>query len=356
MFTLNNPRMDPTALLQSWKSSNIRYAIFQVEMGKNGVRHYQGYIELAHSKRFDLVKKLVPGAHIERRRGTQAQARDYSRKEETRVSGPYEYGVFTEQKPGSRNDLQDAVDSLADHRDLTALATEHPSTFVKYHRGFQRYLEVTAGGRTSAPEVFLFYGATGTGKTRDAMSTNPDYFRKHPDTRWFDGYTGQQCLLLDDFGGASSKMSLNYVLQLLDRYPFSVEVKGGHTNLLSTTIIVTTNVHPYLWYDYSKRKTQFAALCRRFTAVYYFTDEPEPMKVDKDYFFNEYSEDCNEEQYIRIAALPTPDQFQEMDTSDSTFENSYDSDLEDPEPKRKRPRFIRSKNFVDLSVIIPNTQ
>ncbi len=285
-FTINNPTMDPAALLERFSGGNVKYGIFQTEYPKGGTKHYQGYIELAHSIRFKTVEKLLGGhAHIERRLGSASQARDYCRKDEDRLDGPYEHGVFTERKPGNRSDLHDAVAELAIHRDLSTLADNRGATFIRYHRGFAKYLEVTAGKRIRPPQVSLYFGPTGTGKTRKAYGDNTELFRKHPDTRWFDGLGEEDTVLLDDFNGATSKMSLNYILQLLDRYPFTVEVKGGHKNLLATNIIVTTNNHPYTWYDYSTREENYRALARRFHRVIYFGEDRPAFELDKDKFF-----------------------------------------------------------------------
>jgi len=279
--------MEPTAFLQKLSHKSVKYAIFQKESGETGTIHYQGYLELAANYRFTFVKNLIgDNAHLERRRGTAEQARSYCSKTESRLDGPYEYGIFTHKQPGRRSDLQDAITDLAEHRSLNTLAINHGATFVRYNRGFSRYLQVTAKRRTQAPTISLYFGDTGTGKTRKVIEENPDYFRKHPDNKWFDGYNEHDVLLLDDFGGASSKMSLNYVLQLLDRYPFTIEIKGNFVELLATKIFITTNSHPNQWYDYSKRLTQYKALARRIHHVWVF-DADGAFRVEHAKFFGD---------------------------------------------------------------------
>jgi len=286
VWTLNHPRVEPATILQRCKDDgNTKYCIFQSEKGTEGTAHYQGYIEFSNPRAMSSVKRLVgKRTHVEVRRGNAKQAREYCRKNDTRVAGPWEYGEFTEPRPGNRTDIHDAITTLARTRSLRDVAVEHGSSFIKYHRGFSRYLQVTSSRRSEAPKVSLYFGPTGTGKTRKAIEENESYFRKHPDTKWFDGYTGQKVLLLDDFSGASSKMSLNYLLQLIDRYPMDVEVKGGYESLQATTIIITTNNHPNLWYEYKTRQGQYLALARRFHHVWVF-DEKEGFRVDRDKFF-----------------------------------------------------------------------
>ncbi len=97
-ITVNNPTED----FFIWNEdedggiSDLRYAIYQRERGESGTEHIQGYLEFNKPKRLTWLKG-VPGlasAHCEPRRGTREQAADYCRKEETRISGPIEFGDF----------------------------------------------------------------------------------------------------------------------------------------------------------------------------------------------------------------------------------------------------------------------
>jgi len=171
--------------------------------------------------------------------------------------------------------------------------------------------------RGEPPQVYLLYGPPGCGKTRlvnDKYPIGGPCFKKAPDTKWFDGYDGQEVLLLDDFAGAASKMSLNYVLQLLDRYEMTVEVKGDSVPLLAKKIFITTNIHPSLWFKWENRKIQYEALSRRIHHVIGFAANYVPFLLYKAPFFgvleeqqfNDYSSsNCvwREERSI----LPMPD-------------------------------------------------
>jgi len=143
--------------------------------------------------------------------------------------------------------------------------------------------------RGAAPTVFLLFGEPGCGKTRlvnDKYPIGDACFKKAPDTRWFDGYDAHDVLLLDDFSGAASKMSLNYVLQLLDRYEMAVEVKGDTVPLLATKIFITTNNHPSTWFKWENRVVQYKALARRIHHVIGFTGIG-PFLYNKALFFGE---------------------------------------------------------------------
>lgn len=131
VFTLNNPTSDELPL-----HPKERYVIYQRERGENGTPHLQGYIELTTNSKLGGMKKWLPGAHFELRRGTRDQARAYCRKEETAEAGPWERGDFDQGGQGKRNDLADAVNALKEGG-MRQVAEEHPTAFVKFSRGLR---------------------------------------------------------------------------------------------------------------------------------------------------------------------------------------------------------------------------
>ncbi len=316
-FTANNPRKyfdSPEAFMTSLVKNcghRLRYAVFQEEKGESN-SHYQGYIEFHQMIRMKWLSTALGGhCHIEPRRGNRDQARDYCMKTDTRVRGPWEHGEF-KLSPGKRSDLLEVSDMVQAGCKIAEISREFPVQFIKYHRGISKLISLNIEVRMVAPTIILCFGKTGTGKTKWAYDSYPKLYRKPCDTRWFDTYADQKCLLLDDFGGASSKMSLNYVLQLLDRYPIQVEVKGDYVGLQATTIVLTTNLHPATWYDYSKREEQFNALARRFHKVLWFHTFGEPPKaVSVQTFFKEWWEGCSDDVYLI-------EETQELKTESST--------------------------------------
>lgn len=318
LFTLNNPTLFESATyLQSRlkKHKDFRYAIFQKEMGKNGTPHYQGYIEFSKPVRFAALKKLLSRAHWEARRGTRNEARDYCRKLETKVGSTIEIGIWNANGAGNRSDLQAVVDLVAGGSDLRTVVTNCPTLFIKYHRGIEKLFQYYKPPRSGAIRVILYYGPSRTGKTYDCYSKwGTSMFRKNCTSKWFDRYSGEEVLLLDDFGCSKQKLQVELLLTILDQYsPLHLEVKTGTIEMLANTIVVTTNLHPKLWYP-GIHDESYLALGERFSEIYWYKSRGERFQLNKALFLNGWTEGCDMTRYILIPNTP-------MDTNESESES-----------------------------------
>jgi len=97
VFTLNNP--SPKQMEDVLNSDQIRYIAYQLEMSNTETRHLQGYVEFNEPMSFVEALELFSGGnfHLERRRGTREQARDYCMKEKSRIRGPWVQGEWFEE-------------------------------------------------------------------------------------------------------------------------------------------------------------------------------------------------------------------------------------------------------------------
>lgn len=138
-FTVNNPEGDCPLTAGE---GHVRYAVWQLERGERGTYHWQGYAEFDRPVRLAHLKGLLPTAHWERRRGSPDEARNYAMKEDSRQAGPWETGTFGGEQ-GKRTDLALACETLK-AGGLKRVAEEHPTTFVKFHRGFQALADITS--------------------------------------------------------------------------------------------------------------------------------------------------------------------------------------------------------------------
>lgn len=268
VFTWNNPTFDgPAFLLHLRAALPCRYIIFQLEEGEEHTPHFQGYVELSKQTRFNTVADAFDGgkAHLEARKGTPREAQVYASKEETRVDGPWEYGQISKQ--GARTDLADAVASLRTGG-ISAVVEQHPEQYVKFGNGLSRlHTHLTKYVRRDPPTVTLLFGAPDSGKSHMVWDREPQLVQFGKDLQWFDNYAGEEAVLFDEFAGEGT---LKFLLQLLDRYPLQLPIKGSHVTCQFKRIYITSNYHPRDWYDWTNREQQYPALVRRFTNVYWW--------------------------------------------------------------------------------------
>jgi len=266
-FTLNNyscEQPDILANLFARDEADIAYICWGREVGAEGTPHLQGFVSFRSKRALKYVRVFIPRAHLEIARGTPSEAIAYCEKD----------GVFTEfgARPagrGQRSDL-DAVKSAIDGgATMEELAETYFGSFLRYHRGFALYFGLRQQPRCFTPDVFVFYGATGTGKTRKAYEQDTAFdaqiaIYSHPGGMWFDGFNGQHRAIFDDYGG--SEFAITYLLKLLDRYPMKVPVKGSFVEWNCQQIYITSNRHPDLWYP-NALPEHVKAMKRRFTEV-----------------------------------------------------------------------------------------
>lgn len=164
-----------------------------------------------------------------------------------------------------RTDIEGAVSMLRAGKRLAEILDEHPVVFVKYHRGLQMAASLLTASRDPniAPTIQIYWGLSGTGKTRKAVSENPSaYILTKPNgnnTIWFDGYDGQDTVILDEFYGW---IQYDLLLRMLDRYPLRVQTKGGTVEFAATKFVITSNKP---WREWYPNITCHAALERRIT-------------------------------------------------------------------------------------------
>jgi len=265
-WTLNNwtPEEQKELVWQAeHQEKDITYICFEEEVGENGTPHLQGYIEFSKRKRGLWIKNNVNGmtrAHLACTKGSAEENIVYCSKDDNGTF--YEFGTAVNQgKKGGRSDLAAACELLK-VSGIKRLAQEHPTTFVKYAKGFQELNRIYDRPEESRPDlkVTLIRGPTGTGKTRHVHDTFPpeDLWVWGGD-RWFDGYHGQEVALFDDYNG---EIPMTNFLKILDIYALQVPVKGGFVWFKPKLIYITSNVTPEEWYPKSNNP-HIEALKRR---------------------------------------------------------------------------------------------
>nr|AIR91926.1 Replicase-associated protein [Melon chlorotic mosaic alphasatellite] len=103
-FTLFSYVLPLFSSLPEW----AEYLVFQEEQcSSTGRKHIQGFVTLKRSQRLSfLKKKLGDGVHLEIAKGSASSNRDYCTKDDTRASGPWEFGVLAEQGSRKRKTME----------------------------------------------------------------------------------------------------------------------------------------------------------------------------------------------------------------------------------------------------------
>lgn len=206
----------------------------------------QGYAQTKTRLRTTQLKAFNNKVHWEHARSEEA-GRKYAMKEDTRKDGPWEFGDY--RGPGRKTTLQDVCKLVLEGKSDYDIAKVAPMQFVMHHKGI-RELRVAAKiqgyNRDWEPEIWVLFGPSRSGKSWFARTNWPDAYWK-PKGQWWDGYNGEETVILDDFRG--NWFSLTECQQLLDRYPLRVQTKGGTVPMLAKRYVITSNKAPTTWYQ-----------------------------------------------------------------------------------------------------------
>lgn len=261
-WTLNNPTDVEIGLINSY-AKTVRYLCYAPEVGETGTPHLQGYVAWHNPHSLEKFKKDCGGRiHYEPfTKGTAIQNRNYclgmvDKKKNIPNPDFLEWGQLPQQ--GERTDWAQAVNDLQT-RDIIDVIQEQPQ-LAPCVRALERIKTLALKPCKRDVQVIVLIGKPGTGKSRYAYDNYPELYSK-PDGQWFDGYSGQKTLLLDDYYGS---LSYSTLLKVCDRYPFNAPVKGGYVWAQWDTVIITSNKHFNEWYDYT---TDTSAFKRRITIL-----------------------------------------------------------------------------------------
>lgn len=163
---------------------------------------------------------------------------------------------------------------------------------------FLTRIEPQINQRTKQTEGLILWGRPQTGKSYDAIKYCTDRhltFFTPPEKQngdnafWWDGYSQQDVVIIDEMGGHLFKP--DFFCRLLDSCPLSVPIKSGTVVFNSQLIIFTSNRDPRTWWgdDVIARNP---GVTRRLSL---------PITETKHYYHIR-----NETPYVRRTALLTP--------------------------------------------------
>lgn len=172
-----------------------------------------------------------------------------------------------EPKQGDRNDLKDVVKRIREgETSAEDILMEDPGYYHMYGRTIEKAEDVLLRKRfrTEMTKGTWYYGPTGSGKSHLAFQDfDPStHYVKCLKDQWWDGYTGQKTVILNEFRG---EISFGEMLALTDKWPHSVKRRNREpTPFLAEHVIVTSAMSPAEIFRKLNSDDRIEQLTRRF--------------------------------------------------------------------------------------------
>lgn len=275
---------------------------FEIKCSEIGGKlHYQGYLQFYDgcSKGVLAVKHALKcnWANCRISRGTSLQNAEYITKLQTSIAGTYtEFGTMVEHQ-GFRSDWLDIHSMVEADNTICEILKKYPKKIV-YIKAIKEYIsdfikEKYKYKKFEQKDVSVLIGEAGVGKTSAVMNEYNTkekggaylYDGDNGDGKlWFDGYSDQETLVLDDFYGGIKHSKM---LHLLDGYHYRLPVKGGFVESRIKRIFITSNDKPNSWYKIGLKKQMLRRINKGFfnlsknnqgvTIYEEFTPDTEPI-------------------------------------------------------------------------------
>lgn len=224
--------------------------------------HLQGQITFKRSYSYAAVKKLHSKAHWEMTMATQDA--NYCRK---RDAEPI-IDIDNRMKKGARTDIaivKEVVKATCSMSEVVEIATS-----VQSVRMAELWLKYKEPKRpiTPAPIVHWRWGRAGVGKTRMVWENHSVDEVYQPTTeKWWEGYDGHKVILFDEFDAGFC--TFKRLLRLTDRYPLTVETKGGSRQFHGQVLYFTSSYPPHEIYsqEHFDANNRIDQLTRRITSI-----------------------------------------------------------------------------------------
>lgn len=249
-------------------TDTMTYLAYGAEICPETKRHHWqafAYFKYQHTETA-LAKYLkIESAHdthpnVLYMRGDFRSNKEYCSKEGTLI----EHGKRPAQ--GERVDLNDIKESIVSgKRSVDEITMDDPYLFHKYGRTMQKIEDIHCRKRrrTVMTKGMWFIGSTGKGKSHASFNiAGENYFLYKNDHTWWDGYCGQEIVVVNEFRGSIPYTDL---MELCDKWPFKVTRRGREPMpFTSKLIIVNSKIHPRDMYPDYWDEIEF---CRRYDIV-----------------------------------------------------------------------------------------
>lgn len=240
---------------------SLSYYCISKEKGvESGKIHIHCYFYCKNAIKFSTLinsKFLGADVSIEMAKGTAEENREYvfktgkwlnDKKADQRIDGEqFEWGELPKSKKGNRTDLEILYDLIKEGLSNAQILEQNPD-YMRYlnhiDRTRQAIRDEAFKGVWRDIECIYVFGITGSGKTRTYMEKYgyENVYRitnYNPNAIW-DGYKGQDCIILEEF---RSQVTLSELLTYLEGYPNS-SLRARYADKVAsyTKVIFITNI------------------------------------------------------------------------------------------------------------------
>lgn len=276
-----------TDLYDRWRV--VRHMSFQLELCPTTERthaHVLINFRTAHALKFvqDMVApdmkshcEIVKSYDLAHIYGTRMIGDDGIRKRapdgHLGCTGAYSYGD-THFGAGQRTDINGAAEAIKRGMTHLDVALKHTEVYFKYPKALESFRALVQPSKLRQLQVIYIWGPPRSGKSIGAMQAFPGAFIKSsPSGNWWDGYTGQDVVILDDVD--KDWITMADLMSWLDGLPLSIPVKGSMVNAQYDTVVMTSNTD---WKEYIARapRTTAEALDARLSEIWHVTSWDTP--------------------------------------------------------------------------------
>lgn len=273
--TIWEPFPSVAALQSLCDDRDIVFLVCGLELSPTtGKPHLQSAIYFENGLICDSVRGLFPRSHVTPFRSEPLVNWNYC------VKGGdiyFKHGEEPEGK-GARTDLQRAIQLIDDG--ATYIEFTRQVTSLAAQSSYFRLLSALLGDpipRRTDKEVVYIYGVPGGGKSQYAESLcDGKSFYRYGEGKWFDGYRGEDTILIEDLGPL--KLTWSLLLSLTDVIPMRCEFKNGSFFINPRRVIMTSQFPPEELYA-GIVKEKMVQFVRRLTDYHYFPEVHPDVKA-----------------------------------------------------------------------------
>lgn len=228
-----------------------------------GREHLQSFVYFKNPKgSVKNVSKMFGNCHVEIMHGSISDNENYCSKESKLTK------IGTEVNQGKRNDLNEIKEKIMSGTRVDDLILEVPVIYHQYGRTLHKIEDIYLRQqfRKEMTKGFWYYGKTGVGKSHKVFEDfDPKtHYVKNLDDDWWDGYTGQPIVILNEFRG---QLKFSLLLELCDKFPLSLKRRNREpVPFIGTEVRITSCSHPKNIYN-TDEDDKIDQLLRRFSIV-----------------------------------------------------------------------------------------